>query len=90
MTWTDVKRTLTTPPPPRPPPPKHPLFTRSFFSTKSFGPGHLVGAAALAFGVVGLAKLFIGLGREQAERESQLARPSVAPTNARGQYGRKP
>lgn len=71
---------------------KHPLFTRSFFSTKSFGPGHLVGAGALAFGLVGLAKLFIGLGKEQAERESRLAVPSVpsvSTQNARGQYGRR-
>jgi hypothetical protein len=93
MTWSD----LTTPPPPRPPPPKHPLFTRDFFSTKSFGLGHLVGGAALVFGLVGLAKLFIGLGKEEAERASRLARPSVpprslgaAPLPERGQYGRKP
>jgi hypothetical protein len=88
MTWSDVKRTLTTPPAPQPRPPKQPLFTRKFFSTKSFGPGHLVGAGALAFGLVGLAKLFIGLGREQAERASRLALPSVPPANPRGKYGR--
>lgn len=95
MTWSDVKRTLTEPPPSRPPPPKHPLFTKSFFSTKSFGPGHVVGATALVFGLVGLAKLFIGLGKEEAERASRLARPSVPPRgfaaeNERGQYRGKP
>ena len=93
---------LTTPPPPRPPSPKHPLFTTKFFSTKSFGPGHLVGAAALVFGVVGITKLFVDHGREEADRERQRALPSrpltadttrVQPAtneNARGQYGRKP
>jgi hypothetical protein len=71
--------TLTSPLPPRPPPPKYPLFTRDFFSTKSFGPGHIFGAAALVFGVAGLAKLFIGLGREEAERGRQQALRSSQP-----------
>ncbi len=101
MTWSDIKRTLTAPPPPRPPPPKYPLFTKDFFSTKSFGPGHIVGAGILVLGLVGLSKLFIGLGKEEAERASRLARPSpprlpeeepklAKGENARGQYGRKP
>jgi hypothetical protein len=92
---------LTTPPPRRPPPPKHPLFTTKFFSTKSFGPGHLFGAGVLVFGLVGISKFFIARGKEEAERSRRLARPSP-PTrrpeedpqlaqveNARGQYGRK-
>jgi hypothetical protein len=103
MTWSDVKKTLTTPPPPRPPPPKAPLFTTDFFSTKSFGPGHLVGAGVLAVGIVGLAKFFIKRGREQAEQTreflAQQPRPAsplpdvatVAQTeNQRGQYGKRP
>jgi hypothetical protein len=81
MTGSDVKTA---------PRPKYPLFTRDFFSTKSFGPGHLVGAGALVFGLVGLAKLFIGLGREQAERASRLARPSVPPVKIENARGRKP
>ena len=93
MTWAAVKKTLTTPPLPRPPPPKHPTFTRDFFSTKSFGPGHLVGAGILVFGVVGLTKYFIKRGREQAEQNlaqqrqqqpQQLQRPvAPAPDEAR-------
>lgn len=74
-------------------PPKYPLFTTDFFSTKSFGPGHIVGAVALVFGVVGLAKLFIGLGKEEAERALRpvvIHSPPDAPKieNARGRYGR--
>jgi hypothetical protein len=91
---------LTTPPPVRPPPPKYPLFTTKFFSTKSFGPGHLVGAGILVVGVVGISKLFIARGQEEAERTRQLAQsprpprrpedePKVAQANVRGQYGRK-
>ena len=100
MTWSDVKKTLTTPPPPRPPPPKQPLFTKSFFSTTSFGPGHLVGAGVLVLGIAGLTKLFIKRSREQAEQSRQFlaqpARPAGPPPgepklahveNARGQYG---
>lgn len=87
---------LTTPPPRRPPPPKHPLFTTKFFSTKSFGPGHIVGAGILVFGVVGISKLFIARGHEEATRRLvQSARPKRSeddPTlarveNERGQYG---
>ena len=104
MTWADVKKTLTTPPPPRPPSPspKHPLVTKSFFSTKSFGPGHLVGAGVLVLGIVGLTKFFIARGQAEAARTLRLAQQPPSPRrpedepkiaqaeNARGQYGKKP
>ena len=103
MTWSNVKKTLTSPPPPRPPPPKYPLFTTDFFSTKSFGPGHLVGAVVLVGSLVGIAKFFIARGQAEAEAErSRLpARPraprrpeddlNVAQAeNERGHYGTKP
>ena len=91
MTWSDVKKTLTAPPPLRPPPPKYPLITKDVFSTTSFGPGHLIGAGVLVLGIVGLTKLFIKRGREQAEQASLP--PSQDPRlakaeNARGQYGK--
>ena len=102
MTWSDVKKTLTTPPPPRPPStPKYPLFTTDLFSTKSFGPGHLVGAGVLVLGIVGLTKFFISRGRAQAEETRRLAeqprlarRPEDEPKlaqaeNERGQYGKR-
>jgi hypothetical protein len=89
---------ITTRSSPRPPTPKHPLFTSKFFSTKSFGPGHIVGAGILVLGVVGLSKLFII--HSHAESARRLAgrsptRPEDEPKvsqieNARGQYGRKP
>jgi len=95
MTWSDVKKTLTTPPSPRPPPPKHPLFTTDPFSTKSFGPGHLVGAGALVLGIYGLTKFFINRGQAQAaERcslaEQRLQSQGAQAANQRGEYGTKP
>lgn len=92
---------LTTPPPPRLLEPKPPLFTKKFFSTKSFGPGHIVGAGILVLGIGGLVKFFISRGQAEAERARRLAQPSKPPTepdepkvaqakNERGQYGRKP
>lgn len=33
-----------------------PLFTTNLFSTKSFGPGHVVGAAVLVLGTYALAR----------------------------------
>lgn len=86
-------KTLTTPPPPRSPEPKHPLFTKKFFSTKSFGPGHLVGAGILVLGIFGLTKLAISRGQTEAERTRRLAqqpRPSTKAEDARGQYARSP
>ena len=93
MTW----KTLTAPPPPRQPPSKHPTFTKDVFSTKSFGPGHLVGAGILVLGVFGLAK-FIQRSREEAEQTRQLLAQPARPAgplnepklaNVRGQYGRR-
>lgn len=97
-----IFKTLTTPPPPRPPPPKYPHFTKSFRSTESFGPGHLVGAGILVFGLVGITKFFIARGQAEAERTRKLAeqpsrippRPEDEPKlarieNERGEYGRK-
>jgi hypothetical protein len=77
MTWSDVKKTLTTPPPPRPPPPKHPVFTKDFFSTKSFGPGHLVGAVVLFGGLFGITKIIIDRSRAQADESRRLAQRPV-------------
>ena len=77
MTWSTVKKTLTTPPPSRPPPLKYPLFTTDPFSTKSFGPGHIVGAGVLVVGLVGLMKFFIARGRDQAEETRRLAQRGV-------------
>jgi len=78
----------------------HPLFTKKFFSTKSFGPGHIVGAGILVLGIGGLAKFFISRGQAEAERARKFAQSS-RPTglneskvaqakNERGQYGKKP
>jgi hypothetical protein len=101
MTWPNVKKTLTTRPSPRPPLPKAPLFTMDPFSTKSFGPGHIIGAGILALGLFGLTKFFISRGQAEAARTLRLAetprpprRPDDAepklarPQNARGQYGK--
>jgi hypothetical protein len=85
--------------PSRTPTSKHPLFTKKFFSTKSFGPGHIFGAGILVLGIGGLATYFIKRGRAEAEAaRAQLTKrrptgpdePKVARTNARGQYGEKP
>ena len=93
-------KTLTTPLPPRRPS-KPPLFTKSLFSTKSFGPGHLIGAGVLVLGIVGMTKLFIARGQAEAERTRRLAeqprpprRPEDEPKiaqaeNERGQYGKR-
>jgi hypothetical protein len=80
MSWADLKKTLTTPPPPRPPPPKYPLFTKDVFSTTSFGPGHIVGAAGLVGGLFLLARYFVQKGQAQAaEFQQALARPPAPP-----------
>jgi hypothetical protein len=79
--------------------------TTGFFSTKSFGPGHLVGAGIVVLGVAGLVKLFTALGRSEAEEARRQALPTPPPNpaggppggarlaqskNVRGQYGSKP
>jgi hypothetical protein len=70
-------------------PQKHPLFTKKVFSTKSFGPGHIIGAGILVGGIIGISKLFIVRGREDADRVRQQAQPSTPlQANARGQYGK--
>lgn len=97
MTWSSVKKALTTPPSPRPPPPKYPLFTTDFFSTKSFGPGHLVGAVVLVGGLFGVTKFIIArsdaarrLAQPQSPRRSEDEPNRGQVENARGQYGKKP
>jgi hypothetical protein len=60
---------------------------RQTFSTKSFVPGHVAGAAILLFGTITLAKLLIARHEtERAQLEADLTRPS----NDRGQYGKRP
>lgn len=100
MTWAAVKKIHTSPPPSRRPPPKHPLFTTDFFSTKSFGPGHLVGAVVLVGSLVGIAKFFIARAQTEAERSRLAAQPRFPRSpndvplaqaeNTRGHYGTKP
>jgi hypothetical protein len=75
------------------------LFTTKVFSTKSFGPGHLIGAGALVVGLVGITKLFVARSRAEATRGP--APPPVPPRrpedesrlahveNNRGEYGKK-
>jgi hypothetical protein len=91
MTW------LTTPPPSRPRPPRYPLFTTKVFSTKSFGPGHLVGAGILVVGIGTITKLLIARapGRADGARPRGASGPGGAPalaqvTRSRGQYGSRP
>ena len=81
MSWADVKKTLTTPPPPRPPPPKYPLFTKDVFSTKSFGPGHIIGAAGLIGGLFVFTRYLVRRGQAQAEafQQQAMAKPPVPP-----------
>lgn len=89
---------LTTPPPSRPPPPKHPMFTTKFFSTKSWSPGHVVGAGILAVGMYAVVKTFVTRAQEASARRGPAGPPlppgtdtALAQTeNGRGQYGRKP
>jgi hypothetical protein len=54
--------------------PKHPLFTMNPLSTKSFGPGHVVGAAILVFGTIALAKGAVA-HHEAATRERGQYKP---------------
>jgi hypothetical protein len=70
---------LTTPPAPRPSSEKsYPLFTRDVFSTKSFGPGHIIGGVLLAGGLYVAIKALVDRGRAQQAARAQ---------NERGQYG---
>lgn len=71
-------KTLTSPPMPRAPEPKYPLFTRDVFSTKSFGPGHIIGGVLLAGGLYVAIKALVERGRARQVERTQ---------NARGQYG---
>lgn len=50
------------------PEPKYPLFTSDFFSTKSFGPGHLFGAAVLAGTLYGTIKYLVHRSRDEQAR----------------------
>lgn len=89
MKWSD----LTTPPrPQRTPAKKYPLFTTKFQSTKSFSPGHLVGAGILVLGVAGITKLFVDRAKAESDRVRQgggggakLAEAG----NARGEYEKR-
>ena len=57
---------------------------RQTFSTKSFVPGHVAGAAILLFGTIAITKAFL------ARREASLHPAGQVAENDRGQYGRKP
>jgi hypothetical protein len=57
---------------------------RHTFSTKSFVPGHALGAVALAFGTIWIARAFI------AHHKAEVSKRLAGADNARGQYGRKP
>ena len=59
---------------------KRPWFTMNPLSTKAFGPGHVVGAAALVFGTIALAKGVIA--HHEATTRERVARTD----NGRGQY----
>jgi len=58
------------------------------FSTKQFVPGHLVGAAIIAFGTVGLVKIFTDL--HDRELGPDRPRSQVRAETERGQYGKRP
>jgi len=82
---------LTTAPPARPPSPKAPLFTTKLHSTKSFSPGHLLGAGILVVGIAGLTKFFVARGRALAERTQVAPQPSnlAQAESTRGEYGNR-
>jgi hypothetical protein len=68
-------------------------FTLKPFSTKAFGPGHLVGAGILVFGTIAITKAFIAQAKAETERARRATRPSATDdqtvtrsTNERGQY----
>ena len=70
----------------------YPHFTKDFFSTKSFGPGHIVGLGVLVFGTIAMTRAFIARGNAQARERELAARRMIDPSrtaeNARGQYGK--
>ena len=89
--------TLTSPPPRRPPEPRHPTFTTDVFSTKSFGPGHLLGLGILGVGIYGITKYFVNRSRETSgeARRGLASSPPILPNsqlarveNVRGTYGK--
>lgn len=90
MRWSD----LTSPPrAQRTPKSKVPIFSSKFQTTKSFSPGHVVGAGVLALGVLGVTKLFIDRGHAEIDRQRHLGGPGpqlASAPNARGEYGKKP
>lgn len=107
MKWEDfktthlegIKKTLVSPPPVRPPPPKHPLFTTDVMSTKSFGPGHILGAGILVGGLFLVTRHFVRKSQAATGRLDDartvppgppVEEPKVASFNQRGQYGKRP
>jgi len=81
--WSD----FTTPPRlVRPSKKKYPLFSTEFQTTKSFSPGHVVGAGILVFGVVGITKLFVDRAKADSARQLGVGDGAVAEANARGVY----
>jgi hypothetical protein len=68
--------------------PKHPWFTIDPLSTKSFGPGHVVGAGIIVFGTIVLAKGLIARHAAAVAARSPAGRV-VLTENDRGQYGRE-
>ena len=62
---------------------KEPIFTTNIFSTKSFGPGHVIGAAILVVGTVVVARHFVARGQDEARKAALQSRSG----NQRGQYG---
>ena len=69
-------------------PPKPPLFTRKFFATESFGPGHVVGAGVLAVGLYAVVKAFATRSQGLTQPTQPSGITALAQTaNVRGQYG---
>lgn len=62
------------------------------FSTKSFVPGHVAGAAILLFGTIAVTKAFLAAARARSHSESSASLSHEPPhvANDRGQYGKKP
>lgn len=62
------------------------------FSTKSFVPGHVVGAAILAFGTIAVTKAFLAAARDKQRAPSapgaDLMHVPPHASNERGHYGK--